>query len=253
MISLQNVDKSYGKYKALKSVSLEVAERETLALIGPSGSGKSTLLRAINLLTMPDAGRIQVGEKTIFSGTALTGAELRQIRRDIGMVFQQSHLFTHRSVIENVIEGPVHVLGQNVQTAREEGLALLDRLGLKQFAERYPNQISGGQQQRVAICRALAMKPKVMLFDEPTSALDPELVGEVLLTIRQVAESGMTTVIVTHEMSFARRVANRIAFMDDGKILETSVPDAFFHQPQSDRARAFLDAIRDPFFEGDAL
>jgi ABC-type polar amino acid transport system ATPase subunit len=251
MISLQNVEKAFGKYQALKTVSLEVAERETLALIGPSGSGKSTLLRTINLLTPPDAGKITIAGKTVFHGKALAGAELRRMRRGIGMVFQQSHLFTHRSVIENVIEGPVQVLGQSVDSAREEGLALLDRLGLKQFAERYPNQISGGQQQRVAICRALAMKPKVMLFDEPTSALDPELVGEVLVTIRQVAGSGMTTVIVTHEMSFARRVANRIAFMDEGKILEVSTPDAFFRKPQSDRAQAFLDAIRDPFSEGD--
>ncbi|MFV0332688.1 MAG: amino acid ABC transporter ATP-binding protein [Tropicimonas sp.] len=253
MIELTNIRKAFDRTEVLRDVDFDIRKGETVALIGPSGSGKSTLLRSINLMTPPDSGRMVIDGQVIFSrgGTepakAVSGRELRALRRTIGMVFQQSHLFTHRNVIDNVMEGPVHVLGRDRAEARREAMDLLEELGLGDLAERYPAELSGGQQQRVSICRALAIKPKIMLFDEPTSALDPELVGEVLLTVRRIADSGMTIAIVTHEMSFARHVANRIAFLDQGKVVEFTGAESFFTAPRSERVRSFLSAITDPF------
>ncbi len=253
MISLKNVSKSFGPVKVLQGVNLEVVEGETVAVIGPSGGGKSTLLRSINLMTPPDSGSVEVAGTCLFrkvagqATVALRPADLRLARQSIGMVFQQSNLFTHRTVLENVVEGPLQVLRSDRAAAEKQAHELLERLGLGGFGGRYPRELSGGQQQRVAICRALAMNPRVMLFDEPTSALDPELVGEVLLTVREIALTGMTVIIVTHEMSFARHVANRVAFMDGGRLIETSPSATFFTDPQTDRARQFLAAIRDPF------
>lgn len=258
MIVLTNVYKSFGTVEVLKEISLTIAVGETVAILGPSGGGKSTLLRTINLMTRPDAGRIEVDGECIFEANgssarkSVSGQKLRDIRQSIGMVFQQSHLFTHRSVLENVIEGPVYVLNKDRAESIDQARALLDSLGLGALGDRYPSELSGGQQQRVAICRALAMNPRMMLFDEPTSSLDPELVSEVLLTVRKIAERGMTIAIVTHEMSFARRVASRVAFMDDGHLVEIASPSEFFRSPQTKRAQAFLAAIRDPF-EGEDM
>lgn len=253
MIQLTTITKSFGSTPVLDDVAFDVKDGETVALIGPSGSGKSTLLRTINLMTPPERGRIVIDGKPIFSvgvdGPEIraSGSELRALRRSIGMVFQQSHLFTHRKVIDNVMEGPVQVLGRNAAEAQAEAQDLLDELGLGALAERFPAELSGGQQQRVSICRALAMKPRIMLFDEPTSALDPELVGEVLVTVRRIADAGMTIAIVTHEMSFARHVANRIAFLDKGKVIEFTDASTFFANPRQQRVRDFLSAITDPF------
>ncbi len=239
IIQMNHVDKHYGALHVLKDINLEVARGEVVVLIGPSGSGKSTLCRTINRLETIDAGEI------LFEGTPLPqeGKDLAAVRAEIGMVFQSFNLFAHKTILDNVTMGPIEVLGTPKAKAREEAMELLRRVGVDSQAEKVPAQLSGGQQQRVAIARSLAMNPKVMLFDEPTSALDPEMINEVLDVMVELAQQGMTMVVVTHEMNFARRVANRVVFMADGAIVEEAAPDEFFDHPKSDRARDFLNSI----------
>jgi polar amino acid transport system ATP-binding protein len=249
MVRAEQVHKRFGHLEVLKGIDLEVAEREVMCIIGPSGSGKSTFLRCINHLEKIDAGRLWVdgglvgyrehGDKLY----ELRDREVAARRRDIGMVFQQFNLFPHMTALENVIEAPVQVRGVAKAAAREHGRELLDRVGLGDKANTYPNQLSGGQQQRVAIARALAMEPKLMLFDEPTSALDPELVGEVLDVMRGLAESGMTMVVVTHEMGFAREVGDTLVFMDGGVVVEAGDPRQVLTDPQHARTKAFLSKV----------
>ncbi|MBR1560749.1 MAG: amino acid ABC transporter ATP-binding protein [Clostridia bacterium] len=240
VIELKHVDKHYGALHVLKDVSLSVRKGEVVVIIGPSGSGKSTLCRTINRLEPIDSGEI------LIDGVALPqeGKALAELRSQIGMVFQSFNLFPHMSVLNNVVLSPVDVLKRPRAQVREEAMALLNRVGVGDQAHKVPAQLSGGQQQRVAIARALAMKPKAMLFDEPTSALDPEMIGEVLAVMTELAAEGMTMVVVTHEMNFARRVAHRVVFMDGGVILEEGKPDEFFTNPQTQRARDFLDSIQ---------
>ena len=248
-VKLVNIQKSYGPVNVLNNVNLEVKTKEVLVIIGPSGGGKSTLLRTVNLLGEPDSGEVWVQGQNIFSSnhdTQLTTEILRKTREEIGMVFQTSNLFLHRRVVENVMEGPVWVRKTNVKEARQDALELLERFGLAEHAEKFPSQLSGGQQQRVAICRALAMKPKLMLFDEPTASLDPELVGEVLLVMKRLADEGMTMIVVTHEMGFARQVGDRIMFIDDGIIIEEDSPDKIFSKPKNDRTKKFLKSVLNP-------
>ena len=239
MIELIGVEKNYGAFQALKGVSLKVARGDRVVVCGPSGSGKSTLVRCINRLERHEAGRI------IVDGVELTDApqQIEQVRRDVGMVFQQFNLFPHLTVLENLTLAPMRVRGMAAAEAREIALHFLERVHIAEQAEKYPGQLSGGQQQRVAIARALAMKPKAMLFDEPTSALDPEMIKEVLDVMIALAEEGMTMICVTHEMGFAKRAADRIVFMDEGRIVEEAPPEEFFSAPQSDRARLFLGNI----------
>ena len=248
-VKLVNIQKSYGPVNVLNNVNLEVKTKEVLVIIGPSGGGKSTLLRTVNLLGEPDSGEVWVQGQNILSSnhdTQLTTEILRKTREEIGMVFQTSNLFLHRRVVENVMEGPVWVRKTNVKEARQDALELLERFGLAEHAEKFPSQLSGGQQQRVAICRALAMKPKLMLFDEPTASLDPELVGEVLLVMKRLADEGMTMIVVTHEMGFARQVGDRIIFIDDGIIIEEDSPDEIFSNPKNDRTKKFLKSVLNP-------
>ena len=248
-VKLVNIQKSYGSVNVLNNINLEVKTKEVLVIIGPSGGGKSTLLRTVNLLGEPDSGEVWVQGQNIFSSNQdaqLTTEILRKTREEIGMVFQTSNLFLHRKVIENVMEGPVWVRKTNINEARQNALELLERFGLAEHAEKFPSQLSGGQQQRVAICRALAMKPKLMLFDEPTASLDPELVGEVLLVMKRLADEGMTMIVVTHEMGFARQVGDRIIFIDDGIIIEEDSPDKIFSNPQNDRTKKFLKSVLNP-------
>ena len=248
-VKLVNIQKSYGPVNVLNNVNLEVKTKEVLVIIGPSGGGKSTLLRTVNLLGEPDSGEVWVQGQNIFSSNQdaqLTTEILRKTREEIGMVFQTSNLFLHRKVIENVMEGPVWVRKTNIKEARQNALELLERFGLAEHAEKFPSQLSGGQQQRVAICRALAMKPKLMLFDEPTASLDPELVGEVLLVMKRLADEGMTMIVVTHEMGFARQVGDRIIFIDDGIIIEEDSPDEIFSNPKNDRTKKFLKSVLNP-------
>nr|WP_092223291.1 amino acid ABC transporter ATP-binding protein [Desulforhopalus singaporensis] len=246
MLQAQNVHKSYGRNEILKGIDLEVATGEVMCLIGPSGSGKSTFLRCINHLERIDQGRIYVDTKLI-GGRIHKGriyeqreAEICRQRMDIGMVFQHFNLFPHMTVLQNLIEGPVRVKKENRESAVERARKLLDRVGLKHLEASYPKQLSGGQQQRVAIARSLAMAPKLMLFDEPTSALDPELVGEVLAVMKDLAESGMTMVVVTHEIGFARGVADQVVFMDEGVVVEAGAPTKIFANPENDRTKGFL-------------
>ncbi|MFT4200137.1 amino acid ABC transporter ATP-binding protein [Gordonia sp. (in: high G+C Gram-positive bacteria)] len=246
MVSAQAVGKSFGSLEVLKGVSLEVARGEVTCLIGPSGSGKSTFLRCVNHLERINSGRLYVDGELM--GYRERGDKLYELspkqaakqRRDIGMVFQHFNLFPHRTALDNVIEAPIQVAG----TPRDEAIAqardLLEQVGLADRADHYPAQLSGGQQQRVAIARALAMEPKLMLFDEPTSALDPELVGDVLAVMRRLADEGMTMLVVTHEMGFAREVADQLVFMDDGVVVEQGDPRAVLADPQHERTRAFL-------------
>lgn len=236
MILFNQVNKWYGDYQALTNVSAEIKTGEVVVVCGPSGSGKSTLIRTVNRLEPIEQGEI------LFDGTNIHGSSMRlnQLRTRIGFVFQNFNLFPHLSVIENIMMSPVKVLGEKRSDARQHAGELLERVGLSHKANAYPAQLSGGQQQRVAIARALAMKPPVMLFDEPTSALDPEMVGEVLNVMRGLAQEGMTMMCVTHEMNFARDVADTIWFMDQGQILEKATPDNFFSAPQHPRARRFL-------------
>lgn len=246
MISAQNVHKSFGDLEVLKGINIEVERGEVACLLGPSGSGKSTFLRCVNHLDKVTGGRLYVDGQLIGyrekDGVLyeVSEKEAAAQRADIGMVFQSFNLFPHRTVLDNIIEAPVHVKKVPVAKAKAHAMELLERVGLAHKKDAYPIQLSGGQQQRVAIARAVAMDPKLMLFDEPTSALDPELVGEVLRVMRDLAADGMTMLVVTHEMGFAREVADRVLFFDHGKLLEDSPPEAFFTSPKDLRAQAFL-------------
>jgi polar amino acid transport system ATP-binding protein len=240
------VRKSYGHTEVLRGVDMDVHRGQVVCLLGPSGAGKSTFLRCLNHLESVDAGEVWVDGEPI--GFQLRNGKLYELRerdvakqrRDIGMVFQRFNLFGHRTALENVIEGPIRVLGTAPDVARKEGLELLDRVGLGQRGDAYPAQLSGGQQQRVAIARSLAMKPKLMLFDEPTSALDPELVGEVLAVMNALAADGMTMVVVTHEIAFAAEAADEVVFMADGAVVETGPPERILKSPEHERTRQFL-------------
>ncbi len=243
MIRLEHVNKWYGDYQALVDVNEEIARGEVLVVCGPSGSGKSTLIRTLNRLETIDSGRILLDGQDIHR----RGLDLNQFRSGIGFVFQQFNLFPHLSVLENCVLAPQRLRGLSREQAVERALALLQRVGLGHKADALPAQLSGGQQQRVAIARALAMQPPLMLFDEPTSALDPEMVGEVLLVMRDLAAEGMTMVCVTHEMGFAAEVADRVLFMEAGQVLERASPQDFFGAPQHPRARQFLADVRSPF------
>ena len=239
LIVVDKLDKWFGDHHVLKDINLEVARGEVVVVIGPSGSGKSTLCRCINRLE-----RFQKGSITI-DGEVLPeeGKELAALRADVGMVFQSFNLFAHKTIVENVMLGPVKVRGMDKTAAKAKAMGLLERVGIGDKANRHPAELSGGQQQRAAIARALAMDPKVMLFDEPTSALDPEMVNEVLDVMLELASAGMTMVVVTHEMGFARSAAKRVVFMDDGRLVEIAAPNDFFDNPKSDRARDFLSKI----------
>jgi glutamate transport system ATP-binding protein len=239
MVSLRGVNKHFGALHVLKDIDLDVRRGEVVVVLGPSGSGKSTLCRTINRLETVDSGTISV------DGVPLPaeGRALARLRSDVGMVFQSFNLFAHKTIIDNVTLAPVKVRKMAREPARQEGLALLDRVGIADQADKYPAQLSGGQQQRAAIARSLAMEPKVMLFDEPTSALDPEMISEVLGVMVELATDGMTMVVITHEMGFARRAAHRVVFMADGAIIESAEPATFFESPQSDRAKEFLSKI----------
>jgi glutamate transport system ATP-binding protein len=233
------VNKHYGQLHVLKDINLDVRKGEVVVVIGPSGSGKSTLCRAINRLETIESGAIYIDGKKLPE----EGKELARLRADVGMVFQSFNLFAHKTILENVTLGPIKVKGVNKATAEKEAMSLLQRVGVEHQAPKLPAQLSGGQQQRVAIARALAMKPKVMLFDEPTSALDPEMINEVLDVMVELAREGMTMIVVTHEMGFARKAADRVVFMADGQIVEQAAPEEFFTNPQSSRAKDFLSKL----------
>ena len=239
VIELRHIQKHFGTLHVLKDINLSVAQGEVVVIIGPSGSGKSTLCRTINRLETIDSGEI------LIDGAALPqeGRELARLRAQVGMVFQSFNLFAHKTVLDNVTIGPMDVLKTPKRQAQEEAMTLLRRVGVDTQAAKLPAQLSGGQQQRVAIARALAMHPKAILFDEPNSALDPEMIGEVLEVMTRLAREGMTMVVVTHEMGFARKVADRVVFMDSGEILEQNTPEEFFNHPQTKRAQDFLDSI----------
>ncbi|RAI79636.1 amino acid ABC transporter ATP-binding protein [Macrococcoides goetzii] len=239
MIKVNDLHKYFGKVEVLKGIDLEISEGEVVAIIGPSGSGKSTLLRCLNLLETPTSGEI------IFEGNALTakGTDINKLRQKMGMVFQSFNLFPHKTAKENLMLAP-SLLGKGKKSELEaKALDLLAKVGLSDRADNYPSQLSGGQKQRVAIARALAMDPDVILFDEPTSALDPEVVGDVLAVMKKLAEEGMTMVVVTHEMGFAREVADRVVFMDNGVVQEDAPPEQLFNNPQNERAKAFLSKV----------
>lgn len=239
MIKVNNLEKSFGENLVLKGVNEEIAQGEKVAIIGPSGSGKSTFLRCLNLLEKPTGGEI------FFEGVDITkkGSDINKIRQKMGMVFQHFNLFPHLTIKENICLAPVKLKLKTKEEANKKAMELLDRIGLMDKADTYPGKLSGGQKQRIAIVRALAMEPDVLLFDEPTSALDPEMVGEVLDLIRELAHEGMTMVIVTHEMGFAREVATRVLFMDGGNIEEQNEPNEFFANPQSPRLQSFLSKV----------
>ncbi|WP_438696191.1 amino acid ABC transporter ATP-binding protein [Streptomyces alkaliphilus] len=239
LVVLTDVNKHFGALHVLQDINLSIRPGEVVVVIGPSGSGKSTLCRSINRLETIDSGTITIDGKPL----PAEGRELARLRADVGMVFQSFNLFAHKTVLENVILGQVKVRRRKREEAERKARALLDRVGVGNQADKYPAQLSGGQQQRVAIARALAMDPKVMLFDEPTSALDPEMINEVLEVMQQLAREGMTMVVVTHEMGFARSAANRVVFMADGRIVEEAEPHQFFDNPRSDRAKDFLSKI----------
>lgn len=238
MISIENLHKSFGKLDVIKGISLEVAEREVVVIIGPSGSGKSTVLRCMNYLEVPTSGKV------IVDGMDLSNENnINKVRAEVGMVFQRFNLFPHMNVMDNITLAPKQVRKLSNAAAQEVAFTLLKKVGLEDKAYAYPEQLSGGQQQRVAIARALAMKPKVMLFDEPTSALDPEMVHEVLDVMKGLALEGMTMVVVTHEMGFAREVGDRVVFIDEGQILEIGTPDQVFSAPTNERTKLFLSKI----------
>ena len=238
MIDIENLHKSFGDVHVLKGIDLNIKEKEVVAIIGPSGSGKSTLLRCMNYLEEPTQGNVCV------DGILLDGeANINKVRAEVGMVFQRFNLFPHMTVLQNIMLAPMKVRHVPKEKAEKRAQKLLERVGLEDKADSFPSQLSGGQQQRVAIARALAMRPKIMLFDEPTSALDPEMVGEVLDVMRSLAKEGMTMVIVTHEMGFAREVGDRVLFVDDGRILEQGTPEAVFEHPQQERTKAFLSKV----------
>ncbi|MBP7255269.1 MAG: amino acid ABC transporter ATP-binding protein [Negativicutes bacterium] len=238
MIKINNLHKNFGKLAVLKGIDLTVAEKEVVVIIGPSGSGKSTLLRCINYLEKPTDGEVVVDNIPLNSD-----ANINKVREEVGMVFQRFNLFGHMSVLENIMLAPMKVRKETKEQAKQEALKLLEKVGLADKAEAYPAQLSGGQQQRVAIARALAMKPKLMLFDEPTSALDPEMVNEVLEVMNALAKEGMTMVVVTHEMGFAREVGDRVIFMDEGKIVEVGTPTEIFSNAQEERTKLFLSKV----------
>ncbi|MEM6624119.1 MAG: amino acid ABC transporter ATP-binding protein [Pseudomonadota bacterium] len=237
IIQVRGIDKRFGDFQALSGVSMEVSAGEKIVVCGPSGSGKSTLIRCINRLERHDAGEILV------DGVGLDDRTADQVRREVGMVFQQFNLFPHLSVLRNLTLGPMRVRGLSVAEADAKAMEYLTRVRIPEQAEKLPTQLSGGQQQRVAIARALCMEPKIMLFDEPTSALDPEMIAEVLDVMAELADSGMTMIVVTHEMGFAKRVADRMVFMDKGEIVETAPPAQFFSTPQTQRCQTFLNQI----------
>ena len=238
MIDIENLRKSFGDVEVLKGIDLTIKEKEVVVIIGPSGSGKSTLLRCMNYLEEPTSGKVSV------DGIVLDGeANINKVREEVGMVFQRFNLFPHMTVLDNIMLAPIKVRHSTKAEAEDTARKLLARVGLADKADAYPSQLSGGQQQRVAIARALAMKPKVMLFDEPTSALDPEMVGEVLDVMRKLAEEGMTMVIVTHEMGFARELGDRLLFVDDGRIIDQGDPKEVFEHPQEERTRLFLSKV----------
>ena len=242
MLKIKNLQKSYGDNEVLKGINTEVRKGEVVAIIGPSGSGKSTLLRCMNLMETPTGGEITFKD-TQLNAPQMKEAEIDTIRENIGMVFQQFNLFPHLSVLDNITLAPVKRKKMNEKEAKEVAIDLLEKVGLADKADAYPNSLSGGQKQRVAIARALAMSPELMLFDEPTSALDPEMVKEVLLVIQDLVEEDMTLVIVTHEMNFAEKVASRVIFIDGGNIVEEGTPDQLFNYPQKERTKKFLDQI----------
>lgn len=239
MVAMVDVEKHFGSLHVLRDINLDVPAGQVVVVLGPSGSGKSTLCRTINRLEPVDSGTIAIDGRPL----PAEGKELATLRSDVGMVFQQFNLFAHKSILDNVTLGPIKVRKLGKSQARKTAMELLDRVGIANQAQKYPAQLSGGQQQRAAIARALAMRPKVMLFDEPTSALDPEMVNEVLDVMTSLASEGMTMLVVTHEMGFARKAAHRVVFMSDGEIAEDSTPDDFFSTPKSDRAKDFLGKI----------
>ena len=241
VIELRHVDKHYGALHVLKDINLKIDRGEVLVVIGPSGSGKSTLCRTINRLETVDSGEILIEGEPL----PQEGKELARTRAELGMVFQQFNLFAHKTILDNVTLGPIEVLGLSKDEAEKRAMSLLERVGVAEQAKKVPAQLSGGQQQRVAIARSLAMNPKAMLFDEPTSALDPEMINEVLDVMTELARGGMTMVVITHEMNFARRVGNRVIFMADGAIVEEGTPDEFFDNPKTQRARDFLNSIKE--------
>ncbi len=249
MIKTENICTNFGDLHVLKNVSLEVAPQEVVCIIGPSGAGKSTFLRTLNHLEHIDNGKIWIEDNLMneyedgLCKFRMSKAEENKMLLEMGMVFQRFNLFPHKTVLENVMLAPVHVVKKNKLESKEKALQLLQMVGLEAKANEYPSRLSGGQQQRVAIARALAMEPKIMLFDEPTSALDPELVGEVLAVMKKLAEAGMTMIVVTHEMGFAREVADRVVFMEDGKIGEIGTPEEIFNNPKSERLKQFLKSV----------
>ncbi|WP_438444831.1 amino acid ABC transporter ATP-binding protein [Gorillibacterium sp. sgz5001074] len=239
MIEVKGLIKRFGSSTVLDGINAEVENGEVLVVIGPSGSGKSTFLRCLNLLEQPDGGDIRIAGQSLMD----KGTNIAEIRQEAGMVFQQFNLFPHMSVLDNITLAPIRIRKRSPEEAKRKALELLDKVGLKDKAEAYPASLSGGQSQRVAIARALAMEPKVMLFDEPTSALDPEMVGEVLMVMQQLAQEGMTMVVVTHEMGFAREVGDRVIFMEQGRIVEEGTPAELFGNPQQERTKAFLSKV----------
>jgi len=239
VIRVENLNKSFGDHQVLKDVNVEIKEGEVVCVIGPSGSGKSTFLRCLNLLEKISSGKVVVNGYDLSDPKT----DINKFRMDVGMVFQQFELFPHKKVIENITLAPIHVRKVPQQEAEKKALELLEKVGLKDKADAYPEELSGGQKQRVAIARALAMEPKLMLFDEPTSALDPEMVKEVLEVMKQLAKEGMTMVVVTHEMGFAREVSDRVLFIDGGTIIEQGTPAEVFGQPKHDRLKAFLSKV----------
>ncbi|UKS57683.1 amino acid ABC transporter ATP-binding protein [Exiguobacterium acetylicum] len=239
MIEVKNLKKSFGSNEVLKDINVSIAEKEVVCVIGPSGSGKSTFLRCLNRLEEITGGTVVVDDHDITSPKV----DINKVREEVGMVFQHFNLFPHKTVLENVTLAPIKVRKSDKEQAKQRALELLDKVGLREKADNYPGELSGGQKQRVAIARALAMNPKIMLFDEPTSALDPEMVGDVLAVMKQLALEGMTMVVVTHEMGFAREVGDRVLFMDGGYIVEENVPQALFDAPQHERTQSFLSKV----------
>jgi len=246
LVTVRNLHKSFGSHVVLQDVDLEVAEGSVTVLIGPSGSGKTTLLRCLNGLSHPQRGVVTIGDTSVDYASEPGRDELAALRRQSGMVFQAHHLFPHRTALENVTEGPIHGLKESPASARERGLLLLEQVGLSDKAHAYPGALSGGQQQRVGIARALAMRPRLLLFDEPTSALDPETVGDVLAVMRDLATQGWTMVVVTHEIRFAEQVADHVAFLDAGVIVEEGPPQRVLANPSHPRTRQFLHRVLDP-------